>query len=150
MYGGRYARSVEAAFRDLYEGAIQYKYWHYSALNDLRAQYRRTALGEFWIGINLAVFVLSIGFFYGTLLHLDPRKYLPFLLVGYAFWLLFSTVVVDGCHAFIANGPLLTETDTTVRHRFTHRRPRLHDAPDITLSFSQSGWRFCTCFPLRT
>ena len=70
------------------------------------------ALGEFWIGINLAIFVLSVGFFYGALLRLDPRTYLPYLLVGYTFWLLFSTIVVDGCQAFIANGALLRQRRT--------------------------------------
>ena len=112
VYGGPRARTFAAAFRDLYEGTTQYQYWHHSALNDLRARYRRTALGEFWIGINLGIFVLSIGFFYGALLHLDPRTYLPYLLVGYAFWLLFSTLVVDGCQAFIANGALLRQRRT--------------------------------------
>lgn len=112
VYGGRCARTFAAAFRDLFEGSSQYQYWHHSALNDLRARYRRTALGEFWIGINLGIFVLSIGLFYGTLLHLDTRAYLPYLLVGYAFWLLFSTLVVDGCHAFIANGSLLRQRRT--------------------------------------
>ena len=112
VYGGRRARTFSAAIRDLYEGATQYQYWHHSALNDLRARYRRTALGEFWIGINLGIFVLSIGFFYGALLHLDPRTYLPYLLVGYTFWLLFSTLVVEGCQAFIANGALLRQRRT--------------------------------------
>lgn len=109
VYGGPQARTFAAAFRDLYDGSAQYQYWHYSALNDLRARYRRSALGEWWIGINLAIFVLSVGFFYGALLNLDPRTYLPYLFVGYAFWLLLSTLIVEGCHAFIANGALLRQ-----------------------------------------
>jgi len=111
-YGGHHARTFRAAFRDLYERTRQYQYWHHSALNDLRARYRRTALGEFWIGINLTIFVLSIGFFYGALLHLDPHTYLPYLLVGYAFWLLFSTLAIEGGQAFIANGALLRQRRT--------------------------------------
>src|SRR5262245_51974198 len=112
VYGGPRMLSFAAAFQDLYEGITQYQYWHQSALNDLRARYRRTALGEFWIGINLGIFVLSIGLFYGALLHLDPRTYLPHLLVGYAFWLLFSTLVVEGCQTFIANAALLRQRRT--------------------------------------
>lgn len=112
IYGGPRARTFQAAFRDLYEGITQYRYWHYSALNDLRARYRRTSLGEFWIGISLAVFVLSVGFFYGALMRLNPAEYLPHLLVGYAFWLLFSTLVVEGCQAFVANGALLRQRRT--------------------------------------
>jgi ABC-type polysaccharide/polyol phosphate export permease len=34
------------------------------------------------------------------------------LLVGYAFWLLFSTLVVEGCQSFIANGALLRQRRT--------------------------------------
>jgi ABC-2 type transport system permease protein len=112
VYGGAQARSFNAALRDLREGIAQYQYWHHSALNDVRARYHRTALGEFWIGINLGVFVIAVGFFYGALLHLDPAVYLPHLLVGYTFWLLFSTLVVEGCQAFIANGALLRQRRT--------------------------------------
>lgn len=112
VYGGRRTRTFAAAIQDLREGIVQYQYWHHFALNDLRARYRRSTLGEFWIGISLAIFVLSIGFFYGALLHLDPTVYLPHLLVGYAFWLLFSSLAIDGCQAFIANAALLKQRRT--------------------------------------
>ncbi len=114
VYGGSRAYTFAAALRDLRAGIIQYQYWHQLALNDLRARYRRTALGEFWIGISLAIFVLSIGFFFGVLLNLDPAVYLPHLLVGYAFWLLFSTLAVEGCQTFIANAALLQQRRTAL------------------------------------
>lgn len=112
VFGGARGRTFAAAFRDLRDGLSQYQYWHHSALNDLRARYRRSVLGEFWISINLAIFVLAIGFFYAAMLHLDPAIYVPHLLVGYTFWLLFSTLMAEGCQAFIMNGAILRQRRT--------------------------------------
>ena len=85
VYGAPQSRSFRGAVADIVGGLRQFEYWHHFAANDVRARYRRSILGEFWIGVSLTIFVLSIGVFYAILLNLDLTVYLPHLTVGYTF-----------------------------------------------------------------
>jgi ABC-type polysaccharide/polyol phosphate export permease len=77
------------------------------AWNDIKARYRRSWLGEFWMAINLAIFILSVGTVYGVLLNMRLSDYLPQLTIGYAFWLLFSSLTIEGCQTFILGAGIL-------------------------------------------
>ncbi len=107
IYGGPQTRGFSSAFADFSAGLRRYDYWHSLAWGDIRARYRRSWLGEFWMAANLAVFVTSVGAVYGAILHIPPSAYLPHLTVGYTFWLLFSTLTVDGSQTFIAAAGIL-------------------------------------------
>ena len=109
VYGGPQAKSFGHTLRDLVEGLRCYEFWHTFAWNDIKARYRRSWLGEFWMVISLAVFVISVGTVYGFLLNVPLSNYLPRLTIGYAFWLLFSTLAVDGCQTFIAGSNALRQ-----------------------------------------
>jgi len=107
VFGGPQATSFAGALRDFTEGIERYSYWHSLAWNDIKTRYRRSWLGEFWMAINLAIFVLSVGTVYGVLLNMRLSNYLPQLTVGYAFWLLFSSLMIEGCQTFILGTAVL-------------------------------------------
>jgi homopolymeric O-antigen transport system permease protein len=112
VHGGGAATTFAAALADLIEGTRSIQFWHNLAWNDVKARYRRTWLGEFWMAINLAVFVLGVGTVYALLLDVRLRDYLPQLTIGYAFWLLFSSLASDGCQTFIAGSHALRQQRT--------------------------------------
>jgi ABC-type polysaccharide/polyol phosphate export permease len=101
VYGGPQIRSVAAALEDFTAGIKRYGYWHNLAWNDIKTRYRRSLLGEFWMTVNLAIFVASVGAVYAILLNARLSDYLPGLTIGYALWLLFSALVIEGCQTFI-------------------------------------------------
>jgi ABC-type polysaccharide/polyol phosphate export permease len=107
VYGGSQIRSFAGAIQDFTDGIRRYNYWHSLAWNDIKTRYRRSSLGEFWMVINLAIFVLSVGTVYGALLNMRLSDYLPHLTTGYAFWLLFSSLTIDGCQTFIMGSSIL-------------------------------------------
>jgi ABC-type polysaccharide/polyol phosphate export permease len=107
IYGGQQVRSFAGALRDFTDGVSRYSYWHSLAWNDIKARYRRSWLGEFWMTANLAIFVLSVGAVYGVLLNIPLSEYLPQLTVGYTFWLLFSSLTIEGCQTFILGTSVL-------------------------------------------
>ena len=109
IYGGPQAKSIAAAIEDFTAGIQRYSYWHNLAWNDVKTRYRRSLLGEFWMTINLAVFIVSVGVVYGALLHMSLSDYLPQLTIGYALWLLFSSLTVDGCQTFIVGSGTLRQ-----------------------------------------
>jgi hypothetical protein len=52
VYGGPQATTFAAALQDFVDGARRHQFWHDLAWNDVRARYRRSWLGEFWMAIN--------------------------------------------------------------------------------------------------
>lgn len=107
VYGGAQVGSFSAALQDFIAGVARFNYWHSLAWNDIKARYRRSWLGEFWMAINLAVFILSVGTVYGLLLNMRLSDYLPHLTIGYALWLLFSSLTIEGCQTFILGAGIL-------------------------------------------
>ncbi len=107
VYGGSQARSIANALEDFIAGIKRYGYWHNLAWNDIKTRYRRSFLGEFWMAINLAIFVASVGAVYAILLHARLSDYLPQLTIGYALWLLFSALTIEGCQTFIVGSGTL-------------------------------------------
>ncbi len=113
VYGGSEATKYAAALGDILEGLRRYEFWSSLAWNDVRARYRRSVIGEFWLTISLGIFVLSVGTVYALLMNIPISEYLPHLTIGYTFWLLFSSLVMEGCQTFIAGS-------SSLRH---HRTP---------------------------
>ncbi len=94
--------SVESAWRDAVEGLHHRDYWWTLAWNDIRSRYRRSRIGQFWITLSVALFVLGIGLIYAGIFGMPVSEYLPRLTVSYVVWLFFSSVLVGGCSTFIA------------------------------------------------
>lgn len=68
---------------------------------DVRARYRRSALGAFWLTISMGVVIGSLGMVFGTIFKTPIRDFFPFLSVGIIIWGFISTVITEGCGGFI-------------------------------------------------
>lgn len=86
---------------DIATGLKNWRFWFFLGRQDIRLQYRRSALGPFWITINMAVTIFSIGFLYGKLFKLDLQTYYPFIATGFLCWNLIYTLSVDGVNIFL-------------------------------------------------
>jgi ABC-2 type transport system permease protein/lipopolysaccharide transport system permease protein len=53
--------------------------------------------------------VIAMGFIYAHLFHTDTRSYMPYLTMGLIVWQLISTLVTEGCQAFLASGPVIQQ-----------------------------------------
>lgn len=97
------------AVDDIVEGFQNYVFWKTFAINDIRAKYRRSKLGQFWITLSVAAFILVIGILYRGIFNANPHTYLAYLSVGYILWLLISDVMVAGCTIFTSNKAFLLQ-----------------------------------------
>ena len=70
--------------------------WH-----DIRARYRRSLIGPFWLTISMGVMIASIGIVFGRIFKTPMEEYLPFLASGIIFWTFLSSSIIDGSSAFI-------------------------------------------------
>lgn len=69
---------------------------------DVRARYRRSALGPFWITLSMGVMIGTIGIVFGQIFNTPMQEYLPFLTIGMILWSFIASVVNEGSLGFIA------------------------------------------------
>jgi len=69
---------------------------------DVRARYRRSKIGAFWLTISMGVVIGSLGLVFGTIFKSPMHEFLPFLSAGLILWGFISTVITEGCNGFIA------------------------------------------------
>ena len=93
---------MESAWRDAVDGLRYRDYWRTLAWNDIRSRYRRSKIGQFWITLSVALFVLGIGLVYAGIFGMPISEYLPRLTVSYIVWMFISSVLIGGCSTFIA------------------------------------------------
>lgn len=93
---------MESAWRDVVEGLFYRDYWWTLAWNDIRSRYRRSKIGQFWITLSVALFVIGIGVVYAGIFGMKISDYLPRLTVSYIVWMFIASVLTGGCTTFIA------------------------------------------------
>jgi len=69
---------------------------------DVRARYRRSALGPFWITLSMGVMIGTIGIVFGQIFQSPMQEFLPFLTIGMVLWTFIATVVTEGATGFIS------------------------------------------------
>jgi lipopolysaccharide transport system permease protein len=88
----------------------EYRYfWCALVKADLRRRYRQAALGLVWSLLQPLVLTAVLCAVYVQVLHLDPRRFVPFLLSGLAFWSFLSGAVLQGCTCFHQAEPYLRQ-----------------------------------------
>jgi len=94
--------TVGIALADIGAGLKRYPLAAVLGWQDLRARYRRSALGPFWITIGMAVMIGTIGIVFGQIFQAPLREFFPFLAIGTIIWSFMSTVIAEGSTGFIA------------------------------------------------
>ena len=69
---------------------------------DVRARYRRSALGPFWITLSMGVMIGTIGIVFGQIFKSPMHEFLPFLTIGMILWTFIASVVTEGATGFIS------------------------------------------------
>lgn len=85
------------------QSLIEWRVWLYMGLQDIKARFRRSAIGPLWILLNLALMVLGAGVVYGLLFKQPMEEFLPYLICGLVVWGFLVASFVEGGHAFIAS-----------------------------------------------
>jgi ABC-type polysaccharide/polyol phosphate export permease len=94
---------LSKALVDLAQGLVQWRVWWILAFNDIRQRYRRSALGQFWLTISMAVNIAGIGLVFGLIFNQRLNNYIPFLGIGIVAWNLLSGLINELATSFIAS-----------------------------------------------
>lgn len=76
---------------------------------DVKQRYRRSRLGPFWLTISMGVLIGALGLVFGGVFNTPMRDFLPFLSIGIIFWTFISTVINEGCTAFITSDAVIKQ-----------------------------------------
>jgi lipopolysaccharide transport system permease protein len=76
---------------------------------DVKQRYRRSKLGPFWLTISMGVMIGALGLVFGGIFNTPMQEFLPFLAIGIVLWTFFSTVINEGCTAFITAEPMIKQ-----------------------------------------
>jgi ABC-type polysaccharide/polyol phosphate export permease len=103
------ARRVAAgpAFTDLQRAARLLHVIVFMAAGDLRARYRRSVLGPFWMTLGTAAGTLGLGLVWSELLHMDRAIFVPSLTAGLIMWQLLSACLVEATTTYWRQSAIL-------------------------------------------
>lgn len=95
------ASHYRLATRDIANGFKSWHIWTLLAWQEIRLRYRRSYLGPFWITINMAILIYSMGFLYGHLFKMELSLYYPALASSMLGWTFISSIIIESTHTFI-------------------------------------------------
>lgn len=97
------------AVRDIRDGVSRWEIWYLLGVNDIRARYKRSRFGQFWITLSMAAFVGGIGIVYSFLFQQPVHDYIPYLAVNYIVWTLIQGMIMDSGTVFTQATTYLTQ-----------------------------------------
>ncbi len=86
----------------------------FMAWSDVRARYKRSVLGPFWITLSTAIGAVGLGFIWSELFHLERRTYVPMLTIGLILWQFFSSGITEASGVFIRQASLIKNLDLPI------------------------------------
>lgn len=76
---------------------------------DIKQRYRRSKLGPFWLTISMGVMIGAMGLVFGGIFNSPMHDFLPFLAIGIVLWTFISSVITEGCTAFISSDAVIKQ-----------------------------------------
>jgi ABC-type polysaccharide/polyol phosphate export permease len=72
----------------------------FMAWSDIRARYKRSFFGPFWITFSTAIGVVGMGFIWSELFKMDRATFIPMLTIGLILWQFMSVCIVESTTLF--------------------------------------------------
>lgn len=92
---------LAAALADIADGASRWRIWTVLAWFDIRARYRRSRLGQFWITLSMAVTIAALALVYSAIFKIELAIYLPLVAISFIAWGLIASLLNEGATVFI-------------------------------------------------
>ena len=104
--------ALGTATADLAASIKSWRLWSLLGWIEIRQRYARSKLGPFWLTISMGVVIGAIGLVFGALLGQNMTTYLPMLSIGLVAWTLMSTIIIEGCNAYISSAQYIRQVHT--------------------------------------
>jgi ABC-2 type transport system permease protein len=153
---------------DLGTGFGAWRLWGHLGWNDIKAKYRRSLLGPFWMTITMGLTAVGLGTLFSFLWDSRVSTFVPYVGTGLIVWAFISGCLLDGMESFTASEELIKQVSapltvyvmrTVWRHTLilAHNLiiyvillvlffPELHQ-PNYTMSGQPCGAQAVVCEP---
>ncbi len=92
----------KVALQDFQAGIKQKHIFLTLGWQDIATRYRRSRVGAFWLTLNMAVLIATLGIIFGSLFGTPIAEFLPSVTIGIVVWGLLSATISEGCESFIS------------------------------------------------
>lgn len=103
------SRPTESAIKDVSKALMRADLAGTLGWQDVKQRYRRSKLGPFWLTISMGVLIGALGMVFGAIFKMPMQEFLPFLAIGIILWTYISTVINEGCVAFITSDAVIKQ-----------------------------------------
>lgn len=86
---------------DSWQSLRVWRVWWFLGVQDVKARFRRSAIGPLWILLNMALFVVGAGVLYGVMINQPMRILLPYLVIGFTLWATIVSSLTESAFAFV-------------------------------------------------
>ena len=84
----------------------------YFAWSDMRARYKRSVLGPFWLVLSTILGVGGLGLVWSVILDVDRATFLPLLTVGLVVWQLVAGCITSAANVFQSKASIIKNIHT--------------------------------------
>jgi len=102
--------TVVGGLEDLRSGIADRHVWWGLSLQAVRAQYRRTYLGPWWITLQTVIFIAGLSLLFGILLGRSMDTFVPYVAMGFIIFTWMTGMIQSGASAFTGNSAALHTT----------------------------------------
>jgi ABC-2 type transport system permease protein len=88
--------------QDFVDGWSIRNVWLRASYLDVKRRYVRTVLGPFWATGHIAVYIVSVGYIFSSVLSQDRATYIPYLTTGFIAWMLVYNMFQESAGAFVS------------------------------------------------
>ncbi len=109
---------LSSALGDFGAGLARANTWWTLALHDVRARYRRTVLGPFWIVLSNSIGLIGMGVVWSTLFGMNFTDTFPYMSAGFVLWMFIQAIILDSCSVFSSGHAVAIQRNMSIPKSF--------------------------------
>jgi len=105
---------ISTEFKTIFETFANYDLWLYIAWSDIKARYRRTVIGPFWLVIANAVTIIGMAIVWSLIFKIDIREYFPRLTASMICWTFISYSITEATTTFTQHYSIISNLPVSI------------------------------------
>ena len=86
---------------DSWQALRVWRVWLFLGVQDVKARFKRSAIGPLWIFLHMSLFVAGAGILYGVMINQPMKILLPYLVTGFTLWAMVVSSLTESGWAFV-------------------------------------------------
>jgi ABC-type polysaccharide/polyol phosphate export permease len=102
--------------KDFFKCFLNFRYWSYFTLINIKIKYRDSIIGPFWNVISSTILVLALSFGYSSFLNLrDFKNFVYYIALGIFIWIFISNCLNEGTSILENKKNIILEKKTNIK-----------------------------------